>query len=96
MVGPEWASWAKSPASVGGGNTQVVGVRLARGIDEHCERARAAGATITQEPADQFYGDRIYMAVDVEGHYWSFSQPVRNVSRKEMAKASGLKVRTRP
>ena len=43
------------------------------------------------EPADQFYGDRTYMAVDLEGHHWTFSQPVRNTSREEMEQASGFK-----
>ena len=65
--------WTKSPASVGGANTQLVHVRLERDLDGHCERARKAGATIFQEPADQFYGDRTYRAFDHEGHCWSFS-----------------------
>src|SRR4029453_7080324 len=42
-VGGEWADWVRSPASVGGANTQTVNVELAGGLDEHCERARAAG-----------------------------------------------------
>ena len=37
-------------------------------VAAHCERAQAAGATITQELADQFYGDRRYMCEDPEGH----------------------------
>src|SRR2546423_207509 len=46
MVGAEWADWVRSPASVGGVNTQYVHVDLATSVDEHCERARAAGAVI--------------------------------------------------
>ena len=38
------------------------------GLDAHCERARAAGAEIIEEPADQPYGDRRYGARDPEGH----------------------------
>ena len=91
MIGGEWADWTRSPASLGGKNTQRVHVRLARGIDEHCARARQAGAKIVMEPADQFYGDRTYMAADLEGHYWTFSQPVRTVSKQDMERASGLK-----
>jgi uncharacterized glyoxalase superfamily protein PhnB len=94
MIGSEFAEWTRSPASIGGKNTQRVHVRLGRGIDEHCERARQAGATIAMEPADQFYGDRTYMAVDLEGHHWSFSQPVRNPSNEEMEKATGFKFKT--
>jgi uncharacterized glyoxalase superfamily protein PhnB len=63
-----------------------------RGLDAQCERARAAGAVILMEPADQFYGDRTYMARDPEGHAWSFAQTVRYVTREEAEKASGLKI----
>jgi uncharacterized glyoxalase superfamily protein PhnB len=41
-------------------------------VDEHCERARAAGAEIAREPEDTPYGSREYMARDPEGHPWSF------------------------
>jgi uncharacterized glyoxalase superfamily protein PhnB len=91
MVGSEFAAWTKSPESVGGANTQRVHVRLTNGIDEHCARARQAGAKITMEPADQFYGDRAYMAVDLEGHHWTFAQAVKQVSTTEMEQVSGFK-----
>jgi uncharacterized glyoxalase superfamily protein PhnB len=91
MIGSEWADWTRSPASLGGKNTQRIHVRIERDIDEHCARARQAGAKIVKEPEDQFYGDRAYIAADLEGHYWTFSQAVRNVSKEEMEKATGLK-----
>jgi len=91
MIGTEWADWTRSPASLGGKNTQRVHVRIDRGIDEHCARSRRAGAKIVKEPEDQFYGDRTYIAADLEGHYWTFSQPARDVSKEEMEKASGFK-----
>jgi len=91
MIGREWADWTRSPVSLGGKNTQRVHVRIERGIDEHCARARQAGAKIVMEPADQFYGDRTYIAADLEGHYWTFSQPVRDVSNEDMERASGFK-----
>lgn len=92
MVGREWAEFTASPASLKGRNTQTIHVHLQDGIDAHCERARAAGATIIREPADQFYGDRSYLAKDPEGHVWSFAQTVRHVTRAEAEKASGLKI----
>jgi len=91
MVGNEFAAWARSPGAVGGANTQRVHVRLSKGIDEHCEHARQAGATIEMEPATQFYGDRTYMAVDPEGHRWTFAQSVKEVSLAEMEEATGFK-----
>lgn len=89
MVGGQWRSTIRSPRSVGGANTQTLHVQLAAGIDEHCARARAAGATIDQEPEEQFYGDRTYRAVDPEGHLWTFAQHVRDVSRADAEAALG-------
>jgi uncharacterized glyoxalase superfamily protein PhnB len=43
-------------------------------VDAHCERARAAGATILREPEEPGIGVRIYTAEDVEGHRWMFGQ----------------------
>ncbi|HEX4197617.1 MAG TPA: VOC family protein [Caulobacteraceae bacterium] len=83
----------KSPASIGGVGTQFVRIHLADGLDAHCERARAAGARIVQEPADQFYGARTYRALDPEGHVWNFDQPVAQLSLAEMEQASGLTIR---
>jgi uncharacterized glyoxalase superfamily protein PhnB len=95
MIGSEWADWTRSPASLGGKNTQRVHVRVERDIDAHCARARQAGATIVMEPADQFYGERSYIAADLEGHHWTFSQPISYVSNEDMEKASGLKFEKR-
>ena len=40
--------------------------------DAHCERARAAGAEITQVVEDTDFGTRIYVCKDPDGHLWSF------------------------
>ena len=56
-------------------------------VDAHHAQAAAAGATITQEPEDQFYGDRTYRAVDLEGHHWTFAQHVRDVPDEELEAA---------
>ncbi len=44
-------------------------------VDAHYARAKAAGATIVQELADQDYGSRMYSAADAEGHVWHFATP---------------------
>ncbi|MBO0894593.1 MAG: VOC family protein [Acidimicrobiales bacterium] len=93
MVGGEWTEWIRSPASLGGANTQTVHVELAGGLDEHCARARAAGAVIAAEPEDQFYGDRTYRALDLEGHCWTFSTHVRDVTRAEAEAALGQPIK---
>lgn len=93
VIGRPWVSWTCSPASAGALNTQLLNIRLDQDVDAHCERARAAGAVIVQEPEDQFYGDRSYMAQDLDGHHWSFGQAQREISWEElrrMAKAGEI------
>ncbi|MCB9727039.1 MAG: VOC family protein [Deltaproteobacteria bacterium] len=75
-------SWCATPQALGGKNTQALCVCV-DDADAHCERARAAGATIASEPKTTDYGedywaDRTYEAVDLEGHHWWFMQRVRN------------------
>lgn len=74
-------SWAKSPREIEGQGTAAVGL-FVDDVDAHCERARAAGATITMEPKTTDYGpeywaDRTYQVTDLEGHHWWFLQRVR-------------------
>ena len=91
MIGTEYFAWMKSPQAIGGTNTQRVHVRVDKDIDTHYARAVAAGAKIEMKPADQFYGDRTYMAADLEGHHWTFFQAVKNVPFADMEKATGFK-----
>src|SRR5262249_36095012 len=42
QIGSEWEN-IKAPGSLSGANTQTITVYLEEGIDQHCERARAAG-----------------------------------------------------
>ena len=92
MVGSEWSADRQSPASLDGRMTQDVKVVVAADIEGHCARAKAAGAQVTRELADEFYGDRVYVAKDLEGHSWSFGQTVRQVSRDEAEASSGLTI----
>ena len=94
-VGYEFDERHRSPASMGGVNTQSLHINLDGGLDERFARATAAGATVLREPADQFYGDRSCMVTDPEGHVWSFSQTIQTMSFDEMAKAGGVQVRDR-
>ena len=84
----------RSPASLDGVGTQFIRVELADGVDAHCAKAEAAGARITQRPADQFYGARVYRALDLEGHVWNFDQKIGDLSLADMEKASGLTIKT--
>jgi len=70
-----------SPASLGC-DTQSLTIFIAD-VDAHCERARAAGAKITEEPHETPYGEWQYGAEDLEGHRWLFSRHVRDVNPTE-------------
>jgi uncharacterized glyoxalase superfamily protein PhnB len=58
--------------------TQSVMVRV-EDAHAHCERARAHGARIIEEPTDHVYGERQYTAEDHAGHQWTFSQTLADV-----------------
>ncbi len=88
VVGPP-SGQAVSPAAFGGRSTQSVHIQLEEGLDARCERARAAGAVIEREPADQSYGDRVFTCRDLEDHPWSFGQTVQPLSIQEMEQATG-------
>ena len=53
-------------------------------VDAHFAHAQSEGATILQEPEDQFYGDRTYRATDPEGGRWWFHQQMTEVSAEDM------------
>lgn len=48
-------------------------------VDAHFATAQAAGATILKAPEDMPFGVRQYTAKDVGGHWWTFSQNIRDV-----------------
>jgi uncharacterized glyoxalase superfamily protein PhnB len=58
-------------------------------VDGHCGDARRSGAEIVDEPADQPYGDRIYLALDPEGHEWYFAQHVQDVDIDDLGRQLG-------
>jgi PhnB protein len=72
MIG-EPGSGYENPNKRGGRATAGVNVYV-DDVDAHFERAKAAGAKINEEPADQDYGDRRYIAEDLEGHDWFFAK----------------------
>jgi uncharacterized glyoxalase superfamily protein PhnB len=77
----KWRINTASPQRVNGVNTQALCV-FVDDVDAHCARAKAAGATILNEPKTTDYGeeywtDRTYLARDLEGHQWWFMQRLR-------------------
>jgi len=77
-----WQQHYTSPRSIQGKNTQGLAV-FVDDVDAHHARAKAAGARIFRELSTNDYGedywaDRTYGAVDLEGHIWWFMQRMRD------------------
>lgn len=53
-------------------------------VDAVYEKALAAGARSSMEPADQFYGDRSSAFDDRWGNRWSVSTHIEDVTEEEM------------
>jgi uncharacterized glyoxalase superfamily protein PhnB len=78
---------SQSPQELDGAYTQSLYVFVAD-VDAHCERSRAAGARIIQEPTTQHYGDRVYGCLDCDGHPWYFGQRVDEEAWEEATKGA--------
>lgn len=78
----EHAHWA-SPLDLGGQIMHRLFIYV-DDVDAHHARAIAAGARITFAPADQWHGERVYEAVDPEGHRWKFAHPIFAVDQTQL------------
>ena len=67
----EFHKLVQSPAESGGIGSQSAYIVVAD-VDAHYARAKAAGATIVIDIADQAHGGRAYSCTDPEGHLWNF------------------------
>jgi uncharacterized glyoxalase superfamily protein PhnB len=76
---PAW----ESPQTHGGQVSQRLYIFVDE-IDAHYQRAVSAGAKILREPADQFWGDRVYECIDPEGHRWKFAQHIFDVDNRNL------------
>ncbi len=70
-----------SPAEAGV-RTQSLTVFL-EDVEAHCQRARAAGAAIVEEPHETVYGEFQCAVHDLEGHLWIFSRHARDLDPRE-------------
>jgi uncharacterized glyoxalase superfamily protein PhnB len=66
----------------GEGETHSVMVRV-EDARAACERAREHGGKILMEPTDWEYGERQFTVEDPAGHFWTFSETLRDVAPEE-------------
>jgi len=70
------------------GSTSASVFMYVEDVDAVVKQAVDAGATVTMEVADQFWGDRFGTITDPFGHVWSIATHVEDVSPEEMAERS--------
>jgi PhnB protein len=73
----------RPPTELGG--TSVSVFLYVEDVDAVVNRAVDAGATVTMEVADQFWGDRFGSITDPFGHSWSLATHVEDVTPEEVA-----------
>jgi PhnB protein len=73
----------RPPKDLGGTSASVF--MYVEDVDAVVKRAVDAGATVTMEVADQFWGDRFGTITDPFGHVWSIATHVEDVPPDEMA-----------
>ena len=73
----------KPPHELGGTSAGVF--LYVEDVDQVVKRAVEAGATVTMEVADQFWGDRFGTVTDPFGHVWSVATHIEDVPPAEMA-----------
>jgi PhnB protein len=73
---------SRAPKELGG---TTVGIFLyVDDVDAVVQDAADAGATITMEPEDQFWGDRMGVVTDPYGHVWQIATHVEDLSPGEI------------
>ncbi len=66
------------------GQSPVILYAYVENVDEVASRAGGLGATVVQQPRDEFWGDRCCILVDTQGHSWMLATHVKDVSPDEM------------
>jgi PhnB protein len=77
-------STARPPSELGGTSSSVF--LYVEDVDGVVKEAVDAGATVTMEVADQFWGDRFGTVTDPFGQVWSIATHIEDVPPEEMAK----------
>jgi PhnB protein len=83
LADPFPQSSTRPPKELGG--TSVSVFMYVEDVDATVKQAVSAGATVTMEVADQFWGDRFGTITDPFGHVWNVATHVEDVPPEEMA-----------
>jgi PhnB protein len=75
-------SSTKPPKEIGGTSASVF--MYVENVDAVVEKAVEAGATVTMEVEDQFWGDRFGTITDPFGHVWSIATHIEDLTPEEI------------
>jgi PhnB protein len=75
-------SACKTPKELGG--TTVAIFLFVEDVDSVVQDAADAGATITMEPEDQFWGDRLGQVTDPFGNVWQIATHIEDLTPEEI------------
>jgi len=85
MISSEYPDFGSVAPEIGKGASFMIYVE---DVDAAYKKAVEEGGIAAQEPADQFWGDRMGRINDPHGYRWSLATHVRDVSPEEIAKAA--------
>src|SRR5687768_2742034 len=77
---PQFAT--RTPKELGGTTAAIF--HFVEDVDSVVQAAADAGATITMEPEDQFWGDRLGHVTDPFGHVWLIATRVEDLTPEEV------------
>ena len=83
MLADEFPEYGIKGPTAYGGTTVTIHLHV-DDADAVIKRAAEAGATVEQEPSDQFYGERSGILRDPFGHRWNIGHRIEEVSPEEM------------
>ena len=81
-------SSVRPPKELGGTSAGVF--LYVEDVDAVVKQAVDAGATVTMEVADQFWGDRFGTVSDPFGHSWSLATHVEDLTPEEIAEQAAM------
>ncbi len=84
MLADPFPHASTTPPSNAGTTTAAI-VMYVEDVDAVVTKAVDEGATITEEIADKFWGDRFGTITDPFGHVWSIGTHIEDVPQEEMA-----------
>ena len=85
---PSPQATTRTPKEIGGTTASVF--LYVDDVDTVVKKAVDAGATVTMEVADQFWGDRFGTITDPFGHVWSIATHVEDVPPEEKAAMAAM------